>query len=80
MTDERFIPEDAYVLVSQGFVIDWVLSKETALREAAKLNHNWLEYKQRCLDNHEPYADNAVYVYYRGEMIANPWGEVKSDV
>lgn len=33
MTDERFIPEDAYVLVSQGFVIGWFLSKETALRE-----------------------------------------------
>ena len=80
MTDERFIPEDAYVLVSQGFVIGWFLSKETALMEAAKSNDNWHKYKQRCLDNHEPYADNAVYVYYRGEMIANPWGEVKSDV
>lgn len=80
MNDERFIPEDAYVLVSQGIVIAWFLSKETALREAKESNDRWLAYKQDCLENHERYADNAVYVFYKGEMIANEWGEVKSDV
>ena len=74
---ERFFPEDAYVLVSQGIAIDWYFRKETALMMAEKSNKQWLDYKQRCLDNHVAYADNAVYVYYKGEMIANEWGEVQ---
>ena len=73
---ERFFPEDAYVLVSQGISIDWYFRKETALMMAEKSNKKWLDYKQRCLDNHVAYADNAVYVYYKGEMIANEWGEI----
>ena len=74
---DRFIPDDAYVLVSQGIIIGWFLSKETALKEAANSNKSWLAYKQDCLDRHEPYTDNAVYVYYRGEMIANQWGSIR---
>ena len=76
MSERFFPPEDAYVLVSQGIAIDWYFSKETALRMAEKSNKQWLAYKQRCLDNHVAYADNAVYVYYKGEMIANAWGEI----
>ena len=71
------IPEDAYVLVSQGIAIDYYFVKELALREARKSNERFLEYKQECLDRHIPYADNAVYVYYHGEMIANQYGEVQ---
>lgn len=73
----KFIPEGAYVLVSQGIAIGWFLSKENALMEAKESNERWLGYKQRCLENHMPYADNAVYVFYRGEMIANEWGEIR---
>ena len=76
MIDNKYIPEDAYVLVSQGIAIDWYYLKETALMMAKKSNDHFLDYKQRCLENHVPYADNAVYVFYRGEMIANEWGEV----
>ena len=76
MIDNKYIPEDAYVLVSQGIAIDWYYLKETALMMAKKSNDPFLDYKQRCLENHVPYADNAVYVFYRGEMIANEWGEV----
>ena len=77
MIDTNYIPEDAYVLVSQGIAIDWYYLKETALMFAENRNKHFLDYKQRCLDNHLPYADSAVYVFYRGEMIANEWGEVK---
>lgn len=77
MIDKNYIPEDAYVLVSQGIVIDWYYLKVTALMMAEKSNKHFLDYKQRCLEYHVPYADNAVYVFYRGEMIANEWGEVK---
>lgn len=80
MIDKEYIPEDAYVLVSQGIAIDWYYLKVTALMMAEKSNKHFLEYKQLCLDNGSPYADNAVYVFYKGEMIANEWGEVKSDV
>lgn len=55
-------------------------SKEIALFEAKRSNDNFLEYKQRCLDNHEPYADNAVYVFYKGEMIADEYGEVHNEL
>lgn len=72
-------PEDAYVLVSQGVVIDWYFLKETALMMAEKSNNRFLEYKQQCLDNGSPYADNAVYVYYKGELIANEYGEVQHE-
>lgn len=79
MIDDKFIPEDAYVLVSQGIAIDWYFLKETALMMAEKSNKHFLEYKQRCIENYEPYADNAVYVFYKGEMIANEWGEVSHE-
>lgn len=76
MIGTDYIPEDAYVLVSQGIVIDWCLLKETALMMAEKSNKHFLDYKQRCLDNYEAYADNAVYVFYKGEMIATEYGVV----
>lgn len=72
-------PADAYVLVSQGIVIDWYYTKELALREARKSNERWLTYKQVCLENHVPYADNAVYVYYHSELIADPYGEINRE-
>lgn len=71
------IPENAYVLVSQGVAIYWFYTKEEALKEAEESNKHLLKYKQYCLDHGEPYADNAVYVYYNGEMIADEYGEVK---
>ena len=80
MSDKKFIPEDAYVLVSQGIPIYWCYSKEVALEKAKKNNEFFLQYKQYCFDNDEPYADNAVYVFYRGEMIADEYGEVKGCV
>ena len=77
MSNNEHIPDDAYILVSQGIVIDWYFLKETALIMAEKSNKRFLDYKQQCLDNGSPYADNAVHVFYNGEMIANEWGEVQ---
>lgn len=76
---DKYIPEDAYVLVSQGVVIDWYFTKELALREAEKSNLRWLDYKQDCLEKHIPYADNSVCVYYGGELIANQYGEINRE-
>lgn len=74
------IPDDAYVLVSQGIAIGWRSTKEEALLEAQKSNKWFLDYKQYCLDNYEPYADNAVYVFYQGELIADEYGEVHNEL
>ena len=52
-----------YVWVSQGIKIGETFDKEEAYAYRDHANEDWEEYKQDCLDNHEPYADNEIFVY-----------------
>lgn len=58
--DERLTE---YVIVSQGIEIYRTDCKEEAIKMAEEENEEWLEYVQRCLDEHEVYADNEMFVY-----------------
>lgn len=52
-----------YILVSQGIKIYETYDKEEALKMLCKMNGQWYNYKQNCLDNHIQYADNKVFMY-----------------
>lgn len=49
-----------FVLVSQGMEIMRTKSQENAINYVKKENDEWFDYKQRCIDNHEDYADNYI--------------------
>ena len=51
-----------YVWVSQGIKIGETFDEGEAYAYAEDANNDYLEYRQQCLDNHEPYADNMVEV------------------
>lgn len=52
-----------YVLVSQGIEIYRTKNKEKAEKIMNTENKLFYEYKQRCLDNHEPYANNEIEIF-----------------
>ena len=52
-----------YVLVSQGIKIYATYNKEQAVAMVDKANESWRKYVQKCLDDHEPYADNEIFMY-----------------
>ena len=54
MSDKEF------VLVSQGIEIMRTQSQEKAINYVKKENDDWFDYKQRCIDNYEDYADNYI--------------------
>ena len=71
-------PTKRYVLCSQGFPIDETDDREEAIDKALKSNDKWYDYKQKCLDEGEPYADNKVDVYDQVEDVdINLWDEMK---
>ena len=49
-----------FVLVSQGIEIMRTKSQEIAINYVKKENDDWFDYKQRCIDNYERYADNYI--------------------
>ena len=49
-----------FVLVSQGIEIMRTKSQENAINYVKKENDEWFDYKQRCIDNYENYADNYI--------------------
>ena len=49
-----------FVLVSQGIEIMRTKSQENAINYVKKENDEWFDYKQRCIDNYEDYADNYI--------------------
>ena len=49
-----------FVLVSQGMEIMRTKSQENAINYVKKENDEWFDYKQRCIDNYEDYADNYI--------------------
>ncbi len=49
-----------FVLVSQGIEIMRTKSQENAINYVKKENDEWFNYKQRCIDNFEDYADNYI--------------------
>lgn len=49
-----------FVLVSQGMEIMRTKSQENAINYVKKGNDEWFDYKQRCIDNYEDYADNYI--------------------
>lgn len=49
-----------FVLVSQGMEIMRTKSQENAINCVKKENDEWFDYKQRCIDNYEDYADNYI--------------------
>ena len=51
-----------FVLVSQGMEIMRTKSQENAINYVKKENDEWFDYKQKCIDNHEDYADNYIYL------------------
>ena len=54
MSDKEF------VLVSQGIEIYRTKSQENAINYVKKENDEWFDYKQKCIDNYEDYADNYI--------------------
>lgn len=52
-----------YILVSQGMKIVEFDCKEEALAIMEKSNEEYYEYTQECADNHEPCADNEIFMY-----------------
>ena len=52
--------EKEFVLVSQGIEIMRTKSQEKAINYVKKENDDWFDYKQRCIDNYEKYADNYI--------------------
>lgn len=56
-----------YVLVSQGIKIFETYDKNEAIAMMCAGNDKWLDYKQECLDNHEPYADNEIEMFEEEE-------------
>lgn len=55
--------ETEYVLVSQGIEIYRTTNKEEAEHMMNEANESWYEYRQECIDRHEAYADNEVFMY-----------------
>lgn len=51
-----------YVLVSQGIEIYRTKDKNEALEIMEQGNKEWYEYCQECYDNHEPCADNEIFM------------------
>ena len=49
-----------FVLVSQGMEIMRTKSQENAINYVKKENDEWFNYKQKCIDNYEDYADNYI--------------------
>ena len=49
-----------FVLVSQGIEIMRTQSQEKAINYVKKENDDWFDYKQKCIDNYEDYADNYI--------------------
>lgn len=56
-----------YVLVSQGIKIFETYDKNEAIAMMYDGNDKWLDYKQKCLDSHEPYADNEIEMFEEEE-------------
>lgn len=56
-----------YILVSQGVKIFETYDKNEAIVMMYNGNKEWLDYKQECLDNHEPYADNEIEMFEEEE-------------
>ena len=52
--------EKEFVLVSQGIEIMRTNSQEKAVNYVKKENDDWFDYKQKCIDNYEQYADNYI--------------------
>ena len=52
-----------YILVSQGIKICETYDEQEALKILYEMNGEWYDYKQNCLDNHELYANNEVFMY-----------------
>lgn len=52
-----------YVLISQGIEIYRTKDKNEALGIMEQCNKEWYEYCQECYDNHEPCADNEIFMY-----------------
>lgn len=59
-----------YVLVSQGVKIYETYNRDEAAEIVSNGNNKWLDYKQECLDNHEPYADNEIEIFEEEEQLA----------
>ena len=55
--------EGKYVVVSQGILIARFTDKDEAIAYVTKANESWEKYKQECLDNYKPYADNQCFLY-----------------
>lgn len=52
-----------YVLVSQGIELFRTFDKQEAEEYRDRENANWYDYRERCVENFEPCADNEVFMY-----------------
>lgn len=52
--------KDIYILSSQGIKLFETEDRDAAIAYMTDANIKWAEYKQKCLDAGEPYADNKV--------------------
>lgn len=68
-----------YVWVSQGIKIGETFDKEEAYAYRDHANEDWGEYVQDCLDNHEPYADNEIFVYEEEVEASEIKHEIKAE-
>lgn len=51
-----------FVLVSQGIAIYITFNKDEAYSLVEEENKGLYDYKQKCIDKHEPYADTEIVV------------------
>lgn len=52
-----------YVLVSQGIEIFRTTNKKEAEKIMNDKNSDWYKYKNECIENNEPYADNYIEMF-----------------
>lgn len=75
-----------FVLVSQGMEIMRTKSQEYAIGYVKRENDAWFDYKQRCIDNYEDYADNYIdlEIEYpedkRYLQLQSNWNSLREDI
>ena len=63
INNEDKIKSIKYILVSQGIKIYETFDKDEALRFMNENNKEFYDYKQKCLDQGERFADNKIFMY-----------------
>jgi hypothetical protein len=52
-----------YILVSQGVELFRTFDKQESEEYKDRENSDWSDYREKCTENFEQYADNEVFIY-----------------